>query len=125
MQSQIPRSWIESVSDAQQYFSEPIAWRDETSTCQDECFCLGRSQAFHHNQAIMTKACGMWKLVVAMTLRKFCNTLEDLVEIVCGSMCVLDLSTKVKRFIEFECVYAGKTQFDDVWSASPNHCCLI
>lgn len=58
----------------------------------------------------------MWKLAVAMTLRKFCNTLEDLVEIVCGSMCVLDLSTKIKRFRQFECVCVccGKTHFDDV-----------
>lgn len=54
-----------------------------------------------------------------MALRKFCNTLEDLGEIVCESMCVLDLSTKIKRFIEFEHACAGKTQFDDVWSASP------
>lgn len=60
-----------------------------------------------------------------MALRKFCNTLEDSGEIVCGSMCVLDLSIKIKRFIEFERVCAGKTQFDDAWSASPNRCCLI
>lgn len=59
----------------------------------------------------MTQACGMWRLTVAMALRKFCNTLEDSDEIVCGCMCVLDLNTKIKRFIEFKRVFAGKTQF--------------
>lgn len=34
-------------------------------------------------------------------IKKNCNTLEDSDKIVCGSMYVLDLGTKIKRFIEF------------------------
>lgn len=45
----------------------------------------------------MTKACGMWRLVVAMTLRKFCNTLEDSGEIVVWEHVCAGLERKDKK----------------------------